>query len=89
VADHAVHPEFRRAVRIGEDALAKRALAILTAPRLRPGQEEALVAGQAVDHRRLTVLGDVAALGGIGHFEPAKVADILAHGECAADVDAG
>ena len=64
-------------------------LALLAAPHLRPGQEEALVAGQAVDHRRLAMLGDVAAIGGIGHFEPAEIADILAHGELRIDLEAG
>ena len=58
----------------------------LAAPGLGVGEEEALVAGEAVDHRRLAVLGDVAPIGGIGHFEPAEIADILAHGELAVDV---
>ena len=60
---------------------AQGALAVQAAPDLRPGQEEALIAGQAVDHRRLAMLGDVAAIGGIGHFQPAEIADILAHRE--------
>jgi hypothetical protein len=64
-------------------------LALLAAPHLGPGEEEALVAGDAVDHRRLAMLGDVAAIGGIGHFQPAEVADILAHGELRVELQIG
>ena len=61
--------------------LADQVLALLAAPDLRPGEEEALVAGHSVDDRRLAMLGDMAAIGGIGHFEAAEIADILAHGQ--------
>src|SRR4051794_26700805 len=86
IADDAVHPIFRRAVRIAEQALAKRPFADLRTPALAIGEEEALVAGQAVDHRRLAMLGDVAAIGGICHFDAAEIADILTHGELAVDL---
>ena len=70
-------------MRVGEQPLTKRAFANVAAPRLGESEEEALVAGEAVDHRRLAVLGDVAAIGGIGHFEPTQVADILAERQLA------
>src|SRR5205085_11752570 len=88
IADDAVHPIFRRAVRVAEQALAKRAFADPGAPALAVGQEEPPVAGPAVDHRRLAMLGEVAAIGGIGHFDAAQIADILAHGELAVDLRA-
>src|SRR5687768_12528681 len=83
VAHDAVDAELGRAVRVGEQALAQRPFADVAPPGLGESQEEALVAGQAVDHRRLAVLGDVAAIRGVGHFEPAEVADILAERQLA------
>ena len=43
----------RRRVRIGQQPLAQIGLAIVAPPDLRPAEIEALVAGRAVDHRRL------------------------------------
>src|SRR5687768_12023162 len=48
VADDAVDAELGRAVRVGEQPLAKRAFADVAPPGLGESQEEALVAGQAV-----------------------------------------
>src|SRR3546814_16831433 len=45
-------PLDRRRMRIGGDALRQILLAIVAPPHLRPAEEEALVAGRAVDHRR-------------------------------------
>src|SRR5215213_5938404 len=59
VADDAVYPIFGRAVRIAEKAFTKGAFADLGLPCLAVGDEEALVAGQAVDDRRLAMLVDV------------------------------
>ena len=56
VTNDAVDPVLARAVRVGEDLLALGILALLLLPRLGVGDEEALVAGQAVDDRRLAVL---------------------------------
>jgi hypothetical protein len=84
-----VDPIFRRAVRVGQEPLAKRVLARLRAPALAVGDEEALIAGEAAEHLGLAMLGDVAAIGGIGHFQPAEIADILAHGELAVDLRPG
>src|SRR5215213_9747733 len=57
VADDSVDPIFGRAVRVGQEPLAKGALADLRAPALAVGDEEALVAGQAADHLGLAMLG--------------------------------
>src|SRR5215217_8115588 len=62
VADDSVDPEFGWAVRIAEQPLAQRPFPDLRAPRLAVGDEEALVAGQPADHRRLAMFGDVAAI---------------------------
>src|SRR4249919_1149867 len=52
VPERAYHPKAARAVRVGRDLRLDRIRPLLPAPRLREGQEEALVAGQAVKHRR-------------------------------------
>src|SRR3982751_5844681 len=59
VADDAVGPVFARAVWIGQDLLPLGVFAILFLPRLGVSDEEPLIAGQPVDHRRFAMLGDV------------------------------
>src|SRR6185295_10570964 len=82
VARGTVDAEVRRAVRIGQDLLAHLTIAILGTPDLREGEEEALVAGIAVEHRRLlTVQRGVIGLESDG--EAGQVADILAHRQLA------
>ena len=88
VPDDAIDPIFGWAVRVSQDAFSQRPFAELAAPHLGEGQEETLITGETVDHRRFPVLSDVAAIGGIGHFEPAEIADILAHRQLAIDVEA-
>src|SRR5438876_2374007 len=59
-------------------------LARLLLPRLRPAEEEALVAGPAVDHGRGVALeGDVVGL--VGDGEAGVVGDVLAQRELAVD----
>src|SRR6476646_6242971 len=53
VPDDAVGAVLIRAVRVGQDLLALRILTVLALPRLGEGDEEALVAGEAVDDWRL------------------------------------
>src|SRR5215217_6326901 len=52
VLDRAVGPEVGRRVRVGDDLLLDGVITVLGAPDLGEAEEEALVAGQAVDHRR-------------------------------------
>src|SRR4051794_13551504 len=52
IADRPDHTEARRCVRVRRDLRLDRILALLAPPSLRERQEEALVTGQAVDHRR-------------------------------------
>ncbi len=73
-------------MRVGDQLLAHRFLAVLAAPYLRPGHEEALVAGQAVDHRGFLAV-QRKLVGAVGQAEAAEVADVLAHRQLA--VDAG
>src|ERR1044072_1855779 len=47
------------------------------------------MAGEAADRPRPAVPRLIALIGGIGHFEAAEIADILAHGERAVDMLAG
>src|SRR6185503_20151964 len=83
VPDDAVDAIFLRAVRVGKELRAQRPLARLALPALGVGDEEALVAGIAVDHRRLAVAGDVAAVGRVSRFQTAEIAEILAEGQLA------
>src|SRR6185369_6086291 len=77
IADDAVDAILGRAVLVGQQLGAERAFALLGLPAVAVGDEEALVAGQAVDDRRLAVLGDIFAVRRISDFEPAEVAEIL------------
>src|SRR4029077_5952397 len=52
VANHAVDAEVRWAVRIARDLRAQVLIALLLPPDLRPGKEEALIAGEATQARR-------------------------------------
>ncbi len=75
-------------MRIGRQLVQPRRVAPLAAPDLGEAEEEALVAGQAVDHRgRLAVQRQVIRL--VGDAQPRQVGDILAERQRALDVDAG
>src|SRR5690606_19851889 len=68
-----------------DELLAQRIVAPQRAPHLRPAHEEALLAGEAVDHRcRLAVQRAAVSLQGDG--QPTQVADVLAHRDLAVDV---
>src|SRR5690606_9157995 len=87
VAQRADDPELGRAVRIRGHLLSDGVVAVLRLPDLGPAVEEALVAGQAVDHRRrLTVQRQVVSLE--ADRRAGRVADVLAHGQAAMDVEA-
>src|SRR3712207_2656770 len=88
VAERRERPDHARRVRTGGELLTQRVVAEHRAPHLRPSEEEALVAGEAVDHRSLAATERVA-IGFVGDGETAEVADILAHGDAAIDVLAG
>src|SRR5690606_14045640 len=79
--------EVRRRVRIGGDAHLQLLGGEVPAPDGGPVGEEALVAGQAVDHRILGALGG-ALHGVVGGGQAAQVGDVLAEGELAVDVQA-
>ena len=71
-----------RRVRVREHLRTQSVVARLATPGLREGQEEALIAGEAVENGRLVSLeGEL--VGGVGHFEAAEIADVLAHRELA------
>ena len=69
-------------------ALAQRCVAHLGRPGLGVSEEEALVAGQAVDHRRWLAASE-ALIGVVGRGEAGDVGDILAERQLAVDVQAG
>ena len=89
VADDAVDPILRRAVLVGQQLGTQGAFALLGLPAVAVGDEEALVAGEAVDDRRLAMLGDIFAIGRVGDFEAAEIAEVLAERELSLDVDPG
>src|SRR5690606_8993943 len=88
VHDDRVRAVFARAVRVGEQALAQFVIAIFAGPSLRPADEEALIAREAVDDRRFLAL-QRQLVGAIGHREARQVGDVLAHREIAVDVQPG
>src|SRR6478736_10423363 len=89
IADDAVDPIFVGAVRVGQQSCALRAFAALALPGGGVSDEEALIAGEAVDHRRFAMTRDIAAISGISGFEPAEIGEIFAEGQVALDADAG
>src|SRR5579884_694785 len=89
IPNDAVHPILARAVLVGDDLLALGVLALLLLPGLGPGDEEALIAGQSVDHRRLPVLGDVFLVRRIGRLDARQVADVLAQSQLAVQMQIG
>src|SRR5579875_992008 len=74
---------------IAEELLAKSALALLPLPRLGECNEEALVAGIAIDHRRLAVPRNIAPVSGISGFETAEISEIFAERKMTLDVNSG
>src|SRR5579884_1727651 len=89
VPHDSVDPVLVRAVRVAQQLLPLGTFAALALPRLRISNEEALVAGVAVDHWRLAVTADVPAIGGIGRLEPAEIGKVFAERQLALDVHAG
>src|SRR6478609_6151533 len=85
VLDGDVGAVLARRVWVAEHKLARDGLARTLAPRLGEAHEEALIAGEAVDHRRLLPL-ERDAVGAICLREPAEITDVLAHRELAVDV---
>src|SRR5205814_4716317 len=85
VTDDPVHPIFARAVLVGDNLLSLGVLALLLLPRLSERDEKALVAGQAVDYRRLAVLGGVLLVRRIGRLHAGQVADVFAKRQLAVD----
>ena len=73
---------------VGCDLVAERTVAILLAPALREGEEEALVAGQSVEHRRRLAAerGDISLVRG---DQAGDIGDVLAKHLLTVDVDAG
>src|SRR6478609_11961766 len=85
VRDGDVGAVLARRVWIAEKKLADDGLARVLAPRLRVAHEEALVAGEAVDHRRFLPL-ERDAIRAIRLREAAQITDVLAHRQLAVDV---
>src|SRR5262249_13136531 len=71
---------------VGEDAIGDTLAADESAPDLRPGHEEALVAGEAVDDRRLLAV-ERELVGRIGHLQTAMIANVLPARVARADAD--
>ena len=74
-------------MRVGRDHLLHPCLAVDAAPDLGPAVKDPLVAGRAVDHRRLGAV-QRQAVGFQRERHPGQVADVLAHGQAALDVEA-
>src|SRR4030095_11836923 len=89
IPNDAVDAILGRAVLIGQELGSHRPLALLRLPAVAVGDKEALVARQALDHGRLAMISDIFAVGGIGDFESAEVAQILAQCQLPLDVDTG
>src|SRR6476469_165196 len=62
IADDAVDPVFLGRVRVGQQLLTHCSFAPLALPRLCIGQKKALIAGKTVDHRRLAMPRNIAAI---------------------------
>src|SRR4029079_3676604 len=77
IADDSIHPILLRTVRVAQQLVAQGALARFPLPGLRISDQEALVAGEAVDDGRLAVPRDIAAIRGVSGLEAAKVREIL------------
>jgi hypothetical protein len=74
-------------VRVGQDLVAQRRIADERAPGLRPAEEEALVAGDAVEHGRFAA-AQREIVGVVGDLQAAIVADVLAQRQAAVHIDA-
>ena len=84
-------PHGHRAERVGRmtvdrDSLAQRGVAHLGCPRLRVGEEEALVPGEALDHGRL-FFAQRSSVGIVGRGKAGDVGDVLAKRQLAVDVE--
>ena len=84
IAHRPVDAEFRRAVRIGKQALARGLLVGLVAPDLAVAQEQPLIAGKPVENRRLLAV-EREVIGGLGDGQARKVGDVLAQRQLAVD----
>src|SRR5688500_13042002 len=67
-------------MRIAEELLTEGGFTVDPTPCLRIADEEALVAGEAIDHRRFPAL-ERDAVRAVRLGEPAQVADVLSHRE--------
>src|SRR5690349_14227114 len=63
VADDAVNPIFGGRMFIAQKLGAKRSFAVFALPAVAIGDEEALIAGHSIDHRRFAMRRDIAAIG--------------------------
>src|SRR5690606_24042052 len=88
VAQRGEGTNVARRVGAVDQLLAQGVVAPQGAPHLRPAQEQALFAGEAVDHRG-RLAAERAAVGLQGDGQAAEVADVLAHRGAAVDVQAG
>src|SRR5690348_9411114 len=89
VPNDAVDPILARAVLVRDDLLPLGILAVLLLPRLGVSDEEALIAGEPLDHRRLAVLRRILLVRGISRFDARQVADILAQRQLSVHVQIG
>src|SRR5687767_14259771 len=80
-------PEMAGRVGIDGEQLLQQLVAILGAPDLAVAQEEALIAGEAVDHRR-RLAAQRHLVGVVGDGEAGQVRDILAEGQLAVHLHA-
>ena len=78
VAQRREGADLAGAVRAVDDLLAQGVVAQQGAPDLRPGEEDALLAGEAVEHRRRLAAEEVA-IGFEAEMDSAEIADVLAH----------
>ena len=79
IAHDSVDPVSRRAMRAGNQARPQRLFGFDRPPHLSSGHEEALVAGEAVQHRRFAAMmvGKIKLIGMMSDRQPSEIADIL------------
>src|SRR5690606_5319181 len=87
VAQRRKSTDVARRVGAVDQLLAQRVIAPQDPPHLRPAHEEALFAGETVDHRSFLAV-QRAAVGLQRDRQPAQVADVLAHRSAPVDVHA-
>ena len=85
---HRLRAELRWCVHVGGKALAQRIVAYLGTPGLAEGDEETLVAGEPVDHRRGFAVERLV-VGEVSDGQAGNVGDVFAQRLLATDVQAG